>query len=207
MTLARGARVVVGSRNGPQIAAVRDALGMYLKGARVRGVAVASGVPDQPVGWPAIVKGAKNRARGAYREAACDLGVGYEDGLVRIPGTRTGHANFGCCAIYDGRRFALGFSAGFEYPAASTEAALLKGTPVGDTFDALFKRATGSRARGRVPSSRTVGNVGMLTGKRLTRRQYAREAVLLALTQIRHPALFERNVKRPQRRGVRGRTP
>jgi len=202
----RPPRVIVGSRNGPKIAAVRDAFAMYRKGVRVRGVAVDPGVPEQPVGWGAIVRGAKNRARGAYRAAPCDLGVGYEDGLVRVPGTRTGHANFGCCAIYDGRRFSLGFSAGFEYPVAGTEAALSRGTPVGDTFDALFARAAGGRARRR-PSSLTVGNVGVLTGGRLARRAYTREAVILALTQLRHPGLFDRDVRRRPRRAGRGRTP
>lgn len=183
--------VLVGSRNPPKVAAVREAFSEYFPGVQVRGIAADPGVADQPIGWPAIVKGAKNRARQAFRAARCDLGVGYEDGLVKMPATRTGYANFGCCAIYDGRRFAVGFSAGFEYPLACTREALTKGTPVGDTFDKVFAGATGGTRRRGTHSSLTIGNVGMLTGRKLTRRAYTRQAVIAALIALRHPQLFE----------------
>ncbi len=183
--------VLVGSRNPPKVAAVREAFSEYFSGVRVRGIAADPGVADQPIGWLAIVKGAKNRARQVFRATPCDLGVGYEDGLVKVPATRTGYANFGCCAIYDGRRFAVGFSAGFQYPLACTRAALRKGTPVGDTFDKVFAEATGATRRRGTPSSLTIGNVGMLSGRKLTRREYTRQAVIAALIEFRHPQLFE----------------
>ncbi|HVH07689.1 MAG TPA: DUF84 family protein, partial [Myxococcota bacterium] len=55
-------RVRVGSANGPKIQAVRDALAPFAPGAEVVGAAVASGVPDQPVGFAEITRGARNRA-------------------------------------------------------------------------------------------------------------------------------------------------
>lgn len=183
-------RVIVGSKNPPKVAAVRAAFGEYFPGLRVTSVAADPGVPEQPVGWRAIVKGAKNRARAAFRSGPCELGVGYEDGLAPVPATRTGYVNFGCCAIYDGRRFAVGFSAGFEYPRACTRAAVTRAVPVGDTFDRVFARATGAGRRRGAPSSLTVGNVGMLSGKKLTRRDYVRQAAIAALIQLRHPALY-----------------
>ena len=183
--------VLVGSRNPPKIAGVREAFSEYFSGVRVRGVAADPGVAEQPIGWGAIIKGAKNRARQAFRATRCDLGVGYEDGLVKVPATRTGYANFGCCAIYDGRRFAVGFSAGFEYPLACTREALGKGTPVGDTFDKVFAGTTGGTRRRGTHSSLTIGNVGMLTGRKLTRKAYTRQAVIAALIELRHPQLFE----------------
>ncbi len=186
-------RVLVGSRNAPKIGAVRDAFRRYFRGVRVIGVGVEPGVPSQPIGWREILEGARNRARRAYEAGPCDLGVGYEDGLVPVAGTRTGHVNFGCCAIFDGRQYALGFSGGFEYPAACTKAASRARTPVGDTFDRIFTRATGLRRPGGRPSALTIGNVGMLTGGKLTRREYTRHAVLGALIQLRHPQLYRGN--------------
>ncbi len=131
-----------------------------------------------------------NRAERAFAAGACDLGVGYEDGLVPVPFTTTGHVNFGCCAIFDGARHALGFSSGFEYPAACTEQAVSRGVPVGDTFDRVFAAATGAKPPEGAPSSLTIGNVGILTGGKLVRRDYTRHAVICALVQLRHPDLF-----------------
>jgi inosine/xanthosine triphosphatase len=183
-------RVLVGSRNAPKVGAVRDAFRRYFGGVRVSGVAVEPGVPQQPIGWAEILEGAKSRARRAFEAGPCDVGVGYEDGLVPVAGTGTGHVNFGCCAIFDGRRFTLGFSGGFEYPTACTRRAVGARRPVGDTFDAVFARATGRRAPENRPSALTIGNVGMLTGRKLTRREYTRHAVIGALIQLRHPQLY-----------------
>jgi len=182
-------RVAVGSRNPPKIDAVREAFEGYFEGVEVVGADVTSGVPDQPIGWEEIVAGAMNRAERAFAAAPCDAGVGYEDGLVEVAGTASGHVNFGCCAIFDGSRHALGFSAGFEYPTLCTEAALSRRIPVGDTFDDVFARATGARAEG-APSALTVGNIGKLTSEHLVRREYTRQAVICALIQLRHPALY-----------------
>jgi inosine/xanthosine triphosphatase len=182
-------RVTVGSRNQPKIDAVREAFESYFEGVEVIGADVRSGVPDQPIGWEEIVAGAMNRAERAFAAAPCDAGVGYEDGLVEVGGTATGHVNFGCCAIFDGARHALGFSPGFEYPAACMEAALSMRIPVGDTFDDVFSRATGVPMEG-APSALTVGNVGKLTAGRLVRREYTRQAVVCALIQLRHPDLY-----------------
>jgi len=182
-------RVAVGSRNQPKIDAVREAFEASFEGLEVFGADVTSGVPDQPIGWEEIVAGAMNRAERAFAAGPCDVGVGYEDGLVEVAGTTTGHVNFGCCAIFDGTRHALGFSPGFEYPVACTEAALSMRIPVGDTFDEVFAKATGAPAGG-APSSRTVGNIGKLTAERLVRREYTRQAVICALIQLRHPALY-----------------
>ena len=89
--------VRVGSLNGPKIEAVRSALAPYSPEVEVEGVDVESGVPEQPVGYPEIVAGARNRAREAFArgahargswghsgDGACDLAVGIEDGLVEV---------------------------------------------------------------------------------------------------------------------------
>ena len=57
--------VRVGTENPPKLSAVRAALEAYVDTVDVQGVAVASGVPDQPVGFRGDRSGsAYARARG-----------------------------------------------------------------------------------------------------------------------------------------------
>jgi inosine/xanthosine triphosphatase len=180
--------VRVGSTNGPKLEAVRGALAPYLPELSVSGVAVASGVPDQPVGFDEIVAGARNRARAALDHGECDLGVGLEDGLVEIPAAGPHAMNVGCAALTDGRRVALGFSAGFAYPPACADEAVARRAPIGELFDALWDRARGEG--GATPSALGLGNVGRLTQGVLPRAEYARHAVVCAFVQLLHPDLY-----------------
>jgi len=75
--------VYVGSGNRPKIEAVRAAIEPYVSQVRVEGLAVESGVAEQPVGLEEIAAGARNRARAAFEPGQCDLAVGIEDGLAR----------------------------------------------------------------------------------------------------------------------------
>ena len=77
--------VRVGSLNEPKLAAVRSAIGAYAPDVEIEGVAVASGVPEQPVCFEEVILGARNRAAGARSGSPCDLGIGIEDGLVPLP--------------------------------------------------------------------------------------------------------------------------
>jgi inosine/xanthosine triphosphatase len=185
-------RVFVGSKNEPKIAAVRAAVGAFARGVSVTGVAVSSGVSDQPVGFEEIVRGARNRAEAAIAAGDCDLGVGIEDGLVSLPnGVEPGCeavVNVGCAAVSDGRRVSIGFSSGFAYPPDVAERAVTERAPIGDLFDELWRKRSGERAR--IPSARTSGNVGKLTSGVLSREEYARHAVLCALVSFLHPDLY-----------------
>ena len=55
-------RILVGSVNSSKIQAVGDALAAFVPDLKVDGVEVESGVPEQPVGFGEILRGAKNRA-------------------------------------------------------------------------------------------------------------------------------------------------
>jgi inosine/xanthosine triphosphatase len=185
-------RVGVGSRNEPKIAAVRAAIGAYVSGVDVRGMDVASGVPEQPVGFDEIVRGARNRAAAAYAAGGCDLTVGIEDGLVALPpGSASDagdHVNIGCAAVSDGRRVSLGFSSAFPYPPGISQVAVRDREPIGGLFDRLWRERRGGRER--LPSARTTGNVGKLTAGALPRSEYARHAVLCALVAFVNPDLY-----------------
>lgn len=181
-------RVHVGSTNGPKLDAVRGALSPYLRELAVSGVSVASGVPEQPVGFDEIVAGARQRARAAMAGGGCDLAVGLEDGLVEIPAAGRHALNFGCAAVTDGRRVALGFSAGFAYPPGCADEAVATRAPIGGLFDALWARARGEA--GAVSAALGLGNVGRLTAGVLPRAEYARHAVVCAFVQLLHPDLY-----------------
>ena len=79
-------RVVVGSTNPVKIAAVRAVLERAGCPARVEGIAVASGVADQPLGDAETIRGATQRARAALDASGADIGVGVEGGVVEEDG-------------------------------------------------------------------------------------------------------------------------
>ncbi len=191
-TLLAGVRnVAVGTRNEPKLAAVREAVAAYAPNARVEGVAVESGVPEQPVGFDEIVLGARNRAARAARARGAELGIGIEDGLVSLPSGGPGalqHINLGCAAVTDGERFSVGYSSGFAYPPGCALPAVRDRKPIGELFDRFWSEHRGEAAA--LPSARTGGNVGKLTLGVLTRSEYARHAVLCALIAFLHPDLY-----------------
>jgi len=184
--------VRVGSLNEPKLAAVRSAIGAYAPDAQIEGVAVPSGVPEQPVGFEEVIRGARNRAAGAIRGTACDLGIGIEDGLVPLPtGDPAGelaHLNIGCAAVTDGERTSIGFSSAFGYPVACSTSAVRDREPIGPAFDRYWESRRGASAA--IPSARSIGNIGRLTDGVLPRAEYARHGVLCALVAFAQSDLY-----------------
>lgn len=81
-------RVVVGSTNPVKIAAVQAVLDRLAPGCAVEGVAVASGVPAQPMGDAETQAGARQRAREALHTTGATLAIGLEGGVVeQVDGT------------------------------------------------------------------------------------------------------------------------
>lgn len=170
----------------------------------VSGVATASGVPEQPVGWEEIAAGARNRARAALASGPCALAFGIEDGLVELPGASAagrvpGPAvfNVGCAWVTDGVRDGVGFSSGFAYPPAVVGPAFRDREPIGALFDALWQAhrpvaGGGSGPTGvPLPSGRQGGNIGQLTQGRLDRSAYGAQAILCALVPFLHVDLYD----------------
>ena len=184
--------VRVGSVNEPKLVAVRSAISAYAPDAKVEGVAVSSGVSEQPVGFEEIIRGARNRAAGAMSGSPCDLGVGIEDGLVPIPtGGAEGeaaHLNIGCTAITDGERTSIGFSSAFGYPFECSILAVRDREPIGAGFDRLWEAHRGESAA--KPSALSTGNIGRLSNGVLPRAEYARHGVLCALVAFLQPDLY-----------------
>ena len=188
--LAELRRVRVGSTNEPKLDAVRNALAPYAPEVEVAGVDVPSGVPEQPVGWEEIVRGARNRARLARASEPCDLGVGLEDGLVALPDGEgeLQQLNVGCAAIAHAERVCLGFSAAFPYPPGCTLPAVRDREPIGSLFDRLWEQRRGEALA--PATARMLGNIGKLTLGVLPRSEYIRHAVLCALVALIHADLY-----------------
>ncbi len=184
--------VRVGSVNEPKLAGVRSAIGAYAPDAKIEGVAVASGVPEQPVGFEEIIRGGRIRAAGAMSGSPCDLGIGIEDGLVPLPtGDSEGevvHLNIGCVAITDGERTSIGFSSAFGYPPECSIPAVRDREPSGAVFDRLWETHRGDSAA--KPSALSTGNIGRLSNGVLPRAEYARHGVLCALVAFVQPDLY-----------------
>jgi inosine/xanthosine triphosphatase len=204
-----GGIVRVGTENRAKLGAVNDALARFVEGdessaaIQVVPTAVASGVPEQPVGWDEIVTGARNRAQAAFDFGDCTLAVGIEDGLARLSDADGGpsgdlrdYFNVGCAWVTDGDRDGHGFSSGFAYPPASLEPAVGDHAPIGDLFDTLWRRHRGRGSPGsgpatQAPSGRNGGNIGLLTQGRLDRAAYGAQAVICALVRFLHTDLYD----------------
>ena len=198
-------RVRVGTLNPPKLEAVRAAFAAFAPAVEVDGIEVDSGVPEQPVGYDEIIRGARNRASLAAASSPCDFGVGIEDGLVSLPTADPTsaddahrnihmnlHMNIGCAAVTDGRRTAIGFSSAFAYPPQCSEPAVAERQPIGEIFDRIWeqRKASGADSPASVPSAITGGNIGRLSDGVLTRSEYARHGVLCALVAFLQPDLY-----------------
>lgn len=190
--------VRVGTQNPPKLEATRAAVDAYAPGVQVEGVDVESGVPEQPVGFEEIVKGARTRARAAFESGACELAVGIEDGLVRIDALGDDLVNVGAAAVTDGRRVSVGLSSGFAYPPGCSHRAADERIAIGGLFDELMREVEPMDDAGETvdsgdttPSAMGEGNIGRLTRGVLPRAEYGRHAVLCALVRFLHPALYD----------------
>lgn len=175
--------VRVGSLNPAKVTPVRDVFTAYWPGAEVEGVAVPSGVPDQPLGEAQTREGAVNRARGAlaHAQGTNAWGVGLEGGVL-LEG-REGRL-FGVVAVAHARaggvRVEVSRTADLRLP-AGVAARLRGGEELGPVMDELL---------GLRDIKRGVGSVGVLTAGRLTRADVWRQAVVLALTPLRAGDLY-----------------
>ncbi len=160
--------VQVGTDNPVKVRAVRRVLEDLFDRVRVRGVAVTTGVPEQPVDQQAAV-GAMNRARAAITVA--DFGVGIEAGLLWDASVGD-YLDVQYCAVVDrGGRVTLGHGPGFEYPAP-----VIARVKAGKTVSQAMAELTGVRDIGA-----KFGAIGYLTERRMDRDTLTEAAVLMAM--------------------------
>jgi inosine/xanthosine triphosphatase len=170
-------RIAVGSTNPVKVAAVRAVAARVAPHAAVEGVAVASGVPDQPHGDDETARGALARARAAL--AGAELAVGLEGGIVEDEqGMRT------CAwaaAIDRAGRVGVGGSLAMRLPRRVAEL-VRAGLELGDAMD----RVSGERL-----VKHGAGAVGILTAGLVDRQRAYETLVAYALAPWLAPGYYD----------------
>jgi inosine/xanthosine triphosphatase len=160
-------RAAVGSKNPVKIAAVRAVLSRLAPQASIEGVAVASGVPDQPFGDDETIRGAVARAQAAREALDADLGFGIEGGVVEMPDGSLRTCAWAAVMSSDGRH-GVGGSLAMPLPDAVARLIRHEGMELGQAMDALT---------GRRETKHGAGAVGILTAG-LVDRQRAYEVLV-----------------------------
>lgn len=175
----------IGSLNPTKIAAVREVVAQYdsLRDAIINNVEVASGVSKQPRTVNKTIIGAENRAHHAF--IGCDYSVGLESGLFCVPEITSPSRwmNFTVCSIYDGVAHAIGLSPAFEIPPAMARLILEQRCEMDDAVYQL----------GLSPDTRIGygdGFIGILTHGTITRKDYMKPAIQMALARLQNRELY-----------------
>ncbi len=162
--------VVVGSSNPVKVAAVAAVFARLSPEVSVHGVAVDSGVPDQPWGDAQTIAGARTRALTALRDPAVDLAIGIEGGVVDMDDGRVRTCAWAVAVSRDGRE-GVGGSLAVVLPARVVER-LRAGAELGHAMDAEA-RVTGTK--------HGSGAVGILTAGLVDRQRAYEPLVAYAL--------------------------
>ena len=106
----------VGSKNQTKIQAVENILGVneLFHDASILGIDVEVEEFGHPKTIAETIRGAKDRAQAAFEGS--ELSVGIESGLIEAPETSTGYLETTACALFDGKRYAVGLGPSFEWP-------------------------------------------------------------------------------------------
>jgi inosine/xanthosine triphosphatase len=176
-------KINVASKNPVKIESVKELVEDYefLKGAEVKGIEVNSGVDKQPKTLDETIQGAINRAKGAFND--CKYSIGIESGLMAVPQTKSGKMDFCACAIWDGKQIHLGLSCAFEFPPKVTRMVHELGIDINEAFyrEGLTKdRKIGS----------SVGAISLLTKGRVSRKEYTKQSIRMALIHLDNPKLY-----------------
>jgi len=152
--------VRVGTANPMKIRAARKAFARYFDKVKILGVDVPSGVSPQPISFGEIVRGARARARGAFRD--CDYSVGIEAGVFKVSAVSPRPFQITMACVTDGAREALGSGPFYEVPPS-----LVREVVRADE-----------------------GSVAKVTRGKVTREAVTAEAILMALAPFVSPELY-----------------
>jgi len=170
-------KIIVGSTNPTKIDAVREVLNQYsfLGKPEIVGVNVSSEVSDQPKSMEEIIQGAINRAKNAYRHSQCDYSIGLESGLSEFP--LVGYLELTACIFHDGNKLYPGFSSAFPIPPTVASLVLEHG----------LNLSQASHQAGLTTNpelGKSEGIIGVLTKNRVTRMDYTKYAIMMAMIGV-----------------------
>jgi len=172
-------RVIVGSTNPVKIAAVRAVLERAGSRAEVNGVAVSSGVSDQPFGDAETIRGAAQRAQAVLDATDADFAVGLEGGVVDEGGVMRSCA-WAAVVARDGR-VGTGGSLAMVLP-VRVASLVRNGMELGHAMDHI----TGGR-----DTKHGAGAVGILTAGLVDRQRAYESLVTYALAPFLTPELYD----------------
>eukprot|EP00040_Diaphanoeca_grandis_P014213 m.71963 g.71963 ORF g.71963 m.71963 type:complete len:366 (-) comp24409_c0_seq1:431-1528(-) len=180
--------VAIGTTNKCKCSALKRAFGSYPSIANSNSILpckVASGVPDQPLGYDITVTGARNRSEAAYAMVSNQiqtnlttdetsptklLAVGIESGIVEIAQR---WFDVTAVSIFDGTCHRIGLSTAFEVPTH-----VMKHVHAGlELCDAI--KAAGLTSDDLI--GQHEGLIGVLTEGRTTREDYTVHGIEMAL--------------------------
>ncbi|RMH72356.1 MAG: inosine/xanthosine triphosphatase [Gemmatimonadetes bacterium] len=161
--------ILVGSTNPVKIEATKQAFFAYFNPIKVTGVAVESGVPDQPIGEETF-QGAQHRVQRLMAQAPADFYVGIEGGIC----TQYGRwFSFGAVCIANGQgRMGFGSSPQFELPPPMIDLLVTQRQELGLVMD---------RLKGESHTKQKEGAIGYFSRGVVTRTDLMKPAVLMAL--------------------------
>lgn len=169
-----------------KIQAVKDAVALYpelFPNPEIVGIDVNVELFGHPKSVKETVKGAAERAKNAFKD--CDYSFGIEGGLMEVPFTKTGFMETSACAIYDGKDICIGLGPAYEWPLEVTKMIVSGKADASKAFNKLGY--THHVKLGAQPG----GIIGFLTEGRLTREDFTKYSIIMALIQLEKPEYFD----------------
>ncbi len=182
-------KLTIGSKNKTKIQAVIDAVQLYphlFPNPEIVPVDVNVELFGHPKSLEENIQGAIQRAKEAFVD--CDYSFGLESGLMKVPYTKTGYMEFNACAIYDGKNIFLGFSPAFEWPQKVLDLILSGEVDASQAFKQL-----GYTEHEKLGNEKG-GIVGFLTGQKMTREDYAKYSIIMAMVHLERPEMYGRGI-------------
>ncbi len=176
-------KVIVGSNNPVKNEAVHEVFctSEFFKNTIYQSKEVKTSIREQPISLLETIRGAQERAWGAFEEGA--ISVGLESGLVQIPETKSGYMDMCVCAIYDGKEYHLGISSAFDIPKNVARKVCFEGKNL-----SVATKEVGLTTNDYVGYSE--GIVGILTKGRVNRKEYTKQALIMALIHLENQHLY-----------------
>ncbi len=178
-------KINVGSKNQTKIIAVQEAVFLYpslFPGPEITGIDVNIDLFGHPKALKETIEGAISRAKNAF--VNCSYSFGLEGGLMEVPFSKSGFMEVGACAVYDGKEIYLGLSPAFEWPLKVTDLILENKADASQAFRQLG--LTSHEKLGAVSG----GIIGLLTDGKLTREDYTKYSILMALIRLEKKDIY-----------------
>ena len=167
-------KILMGTKNPGKIEGAKQAFEKYFDNVEIEGIAVSSGVGDQPINEE-ILQGAKNRVKNLKEYAVnnnteADFYISSEAGITNLLGE---WIDINAAVIEDANGYqSIGISQGFPIPDKYVDE--IKKTELGKVMDKIFSEKELGKGK---------GGINFLTKNEVSRIDLTRNAFIMALTK------------------------